>query len=477
MRPRAILVAVVLGALPLLVLTSAPAHASVPIVVIEGRGFGHGVGLSQDGAYWMAKGGARTDQILGRFYPGTTLTHRAGFIRVPLLSAPTDSATLTLPQGGLVQDGPSSALTPSFPLTVSPGGQVRIWFDGAYHVESTVTPTVTVAASTPLVTVPASGGTVTVDARGRPYRGIVRAEMAGGQLQLVDQVDVEQYLRGMGEVRDPRWPPAALRAQAVVARTYALRAMADGGQLCDTTQCQVYLGASAEYPAMNKAVADTQGQVLTWRGQLAATVYSASGGGISATPTEGFGTSSSAYPYLVVATYPTLDPKPWRVAVALPDLGDHVGYRGEVSGVRVTRAGPSGRALEVTVDGSVGPMAVGGIQFQQALGLRSTLFSLRSDTATVAPPTLPPASPTPVVPLAVSPPTTAPPMASPRVVPRRAAAVAAPSVLGRGEGRGLTLPGVFAIALGPRRPGRPRKPLAARPPRPWLKNERVPQTG
>ena len=82
------------------------------------------------------------------------------------------------------------------------------------------------------------------------------------RLRLVNHVDVEQYLRGMGEVRDPGWPASALRAQAIAARTYALRAMAGGGQLCDTQQCQVYLGAQAEYGAMDKAVTATRGQVV-----------------------------------------------------------------------------------------------------------------------------------------------------------------------------------------------------------------------
>ena len=105
----------------------------------------------------------------------------------------------------------------------------------------------------PLWAVPADGGTVALPARGRRYRGLWRPP-ARRVAPPLNEVDVEQYLRGMGEVRDPSWPAAALRAQAVAARTYALRAMAVAGELCDTQRCQVYLGADAEYGAMNKAV-------------------------------------------------------------------------------------------------------------------------------------------------------------------------------------------------------------------------------
>ena len=86
---------------------------------------------------------------------------------------------------------------------------------------------------------------------------MIEATPGGAALRLVNQVDIETYLKGMGEVRDPSWPQAALQVQAIAARTYALRAMTAAGTtgaICDDTHCQVYLGAQAEYAAMNKAV-------------------------------------------------------------------------------------------------------------------------------------------------------------------------------------------------------------------------------
>ena len=448
---------------------STPAPAAVPVLVVDGRGFGHGVGMAQDGAYWMGKAGASTNQILGHFYPGTGIGRATGAVRVAVLTAPGREAIVAFPNGGDVRDARSGQQSPGFPVRVGPGGQVRIRFDGARYsavalsggqaaagppptaaaapaaalasaepavapaaVDSTTTtsttstttvlglPTTTVpeqatttttappeqqppptsvepppgaptaSSGRSLIAVPSDGGTVGIPARSHRYRGIVEAIGGGGALRLVNELDVEQYLKGMGEVRNPSWPPASLRAQAVAARTYALRAMAIAGELCDTQRCQVYLGAEAEYAAMNKAVTDSARQVIVFGRGLASAVYSANGGGFSASREEGFGTTGSDYPYLRPARYDTKDPLPWNVQVALTDLGRRFGYPGQVSGARVTRVGPSGRALEVTLDGSSGPRAVSGLAFDAGLGLKSTLFSLRIGSADVAPAPPPP---------------------------------------------------------------------------------------
>ena len=91
---------------------------------------------------------------------------------------------------------------------------------------------------------------------------------------MTNVVDVEQYLRGMGEV-PASWPAAALQAQAIAARTFAVRAAAGGKTLCDDQRCQVYIGANNEHPATSAAATATRGQVLTYQGALAEAVYSA----------------------------------------------------------------------------------------------------------------------------------------------------------------------------------------------------------
>ena len=234
-------------------------------------------------------------------------------------------------------------------------------------------------------------------------------------LRLLNEIGVEDYLRGMGEVLDPSWPQASLRAQAIAARTYALRAMKTSGEICAGQRCQVYLGQQAEYRAMNEAVAQTAGQVLVFGNGLASTVYSANAGGMSATTEEGFGptvaASASAFPYLRSAPYPTGDRGPWSVSVALDRLAGRLRYPGTVSSVSVTKVGPSGRALTVAVEGTAGPRTVPGVEFASALGLKSTLFRARLDVAEAAPP------PPPAAPLQVPPEQAAAPAGAPAPAP------------------------------------------------------------
>ena len=445
---------------------AAPSHAAVPVLQIDGRGFGHGVGMAQDGDLAMGKAGASTNQILGAFYPGTGLAKANGTVRVGVLSPQAGAVTLVFPNGGQLRDNVDGTQSAGFPIEVSPGGNVSVGYDGSRYIarpgngaqmsasaagvapentpraaasatanepapEPTTTtststtmpttptlpgpPTTTMSPSTsttsttqpaantapggvsgtsssrPLWAVPAGGGTVTVAMRGRTYRGLVQTVgVPGAGVRLVNQVDVETYLKGMGEVRNPSWPAASLRAQATAARTYALRAMQTAGELCDDERCQVYIGAGAEYAAMNKAVNDTNRQVVVFGRSLASTVYSANGGGHSASREEGFGTNSDGYPYLRPAPYLTNDPSPWKVEVAMSDVAARFGYHGTLSSVAVQQAGPSGRALQIVLDGSSGPKAVAGRSFAASLGLKSTLLTLHTASADTAPP--PPAA-------------------------------------------------------------------------------------
>jgi SpoIID/LytB domain protein len=438
-----------LAALGLVAATLVPtgAGAAVPVLVIDGRGFGHGVGMAQDGAFWMGKSGATLAQIVGQFYPGTKIGKSGGTVRVAVFTPTDGSAAVAFPNGGEIRDAPDGAQSAGFPVRVAAGGQVVLHWDGSrYSVEggsptartasssdapassrqgaqidptqlpgttttlpdptsstsSTTTTAPPPSSSTTSTTappkasgvtsgrslwaVPSGGGTTSVPARGRRYRGLVEATAGRGPFHLVNQVDVEQYLRGMGEVRNPSWPAASLRAQALAARTYALRAMAANGELCDDQRCQVYLGQQAEYGAMDKAVSGTAGQVLLFGKSLASTVYSANGGAFSASRQEGFGTpDDGGYPYLRPAPYPTQDPLPWTVRVALSDVGARLGYKGALSGVAVGQKGPSGRALSVTLQGATGEKAVPGLGFARAFSLKSTLFSVRVESADSAP--------------------------------------------------------------------------------------------
>ena len=110
------------------------ARASVPVLVIDGRGYGHGVGMAQDGALWMGVAGANLSQIIGHFYPGTSFGKSSGTVRVGVMRSDSGDATLQFPDGGEVRDAPSGDQSPGFPIDVPPGGQARVWWDGGrYH--------------------------------------------------------------------------------------------------------------------------------------------------------------------------------------------------------------------------------------------------------------------------------------------------------------------------------------------------------
>jgi len=174
--------------------------------------------------------------------------------------------------------------------------------------------------------------------------------------------------------------------------------------------CRAFLRAPVR-PA-RAATRATSGQVLTFGGGLASAVYSANGGGTSATPEEGFGTPNAGYPYLRAAPYPTRDPTPWSVTVALRDLAARFGYRGQVSAVRASAVGPSGRVTEVTLDGSSGPATVRGVDFDRALDLRSTLFTVRTEMAQAPPPPPPGGGPVQALPATAAPGPALPPAAT-----------------------------------------------------------------
>jgi stage II sporulation protein D len=177
------------------------------------------------------------------------------------------------------------------------------------------------------------------------------------------------------------WPAAALRAQAVAARTYAAYERAHAPQsrhydLCDTTACQVYGGVAAEVPRTDAAVAATAHRVVRYGGAAAFTQFSASNGGFSV---------DGGFPYLPARPdrfdhgYPG---DPWRVRLGARAITRHWSGLGRLQSVRVLErdghGSYGGRALVVRVSGTRGSVRVSGSTFRSYLGLRSTMFRITS---------------------------------------------------------------------------------------------------
>ncbi|HLA79630.1 MAG TPA: SpoIID/LytB domain-containing protein [Vicinamibacteria bacterium] len=133
---------------------------------------------------------------------------------------------------------------------------------------------------------PASGGDG-LNLEAAPYRGLleVRANGTGG-LTVINIVNLEDYLKGVvpNELSPNAYPQIeALKAQAVAARTYALRNLGQyklkGFDICATPACQVYRGRSSESPLSDRAVDETRGQAASHRGRLINALYTSTCGG------------------------------------------------------------------------------------------------------------------------------------------------------------------------------------------------------
>lgn len=123
---------------------------------------------------------------------------------------------------------------------------------------------------------------------------------AYGTYSLVNHVPIETYLRGVvpHEIGAGA-PPTTIEAQAILARTYALRNLRrfaiDNYQLCADTQCQVYWGLSGATPETDRAIAATRGQVLTYQNELVDALYSSTTGGVTAPFTDVWDGSDRPY--------------------------------------------------------------------------------------------------------------------------------------------------------------------------------------
>jgi len=119
------------------------------------------------------------------------------------------------------------------------------------------------------------------------YRGTLEARVSkAGNLQIINEVDMEDYLRGVvpNEMGPGVYPELqALKAQAVAARTYMIANQGlfsdDGYDVCDSAQCQVYRGAGSEHPLTDQAVVETRAMVLTYGGQPINALYTSTCGG------------------------------------------------------------------------------------------------------------------------------------------------------------------------------------------------------
>lgn len=322
-----------------------------PPLVFRGSGWGHGVGMSQYGAYAQSIAGRSAEEILRHYYQGVeveqVVTSADDPIRVGLLAGRDEILLRTAsraeqpPAGGIQVGLGGQTITVPYDdgdWSVRVEGDSLALFDGAGQVRATgVGPAVVSAGDNPsLLRLPQllpaadrqrsepeleAAGNLTATYR----RGELEISRHGGGVRAVLELPLENYLLGLAEVpsswgHEENGGAAALEAQAIAGRTYATRQVR--GNLDEQCAChlgatpahQVYAGWAKEGdPTYGRywrdAVRGTAGEVVTYDGALAWTYYSSSHGGRSENVEDSWAYGTSAIDYLRSVDDPwSLDP-------------------------------------------------------------------------------------------------------------------------------------------------------------------------
>jgi stage II sporulation protein D len=334
---------------------------------VTGHGFGHGIGMSQYGAYGYALHAFTYKPILAHYYQGTTVG-QAPKSRVRVL--------LTIASGDVTFKKAISAcgrkLNPAKPYRARlSAGAVKLLSQRGRTVASCG------------AKLKAKGkGRIRIKGNGA-YRGALSVipTSSGAALAVINALDIDKYVQGViaGEMPSS-WPIEALKVQAVAARSYALASSVTGRSfdVYDDTRSQVYDGIAGETDATNRAAGDTKHEVVLYNGAVATTYYSASSGGQTESVEFAFG--SDPVPYLKGTDDPYDTTSPlhnWKKTYTQGQLESALGnlLKGSLQDIQITKTGASPRIVTANVVGSNGTTKVTGSQLQSALGTYSTWMS------------------------------------------------------------------------------------------------------
>jgi stage II sporulation protein D len=340
--------------------------------VIRGAGFGHGIGMSQYGAYGYALEGAQYPGILAHYYKGTRLS-TAPDRPVRVLLQPVDPYIRV--RGATSVGG--RAVKPSQIYVAKRGGPgIVVTNSRGKRVARFAATSIKFRSADPMrVMGPALNGVTS-----GLYRGSIEVLLDGGGVTSINEIDMDSYLRGVvaGEMPSS-WPLEALKVQAVAARTYALATRKTTGAFDQypDTRSQMYRGVTGESVRSDAAVADTAGQVVTYDGVPAVTYYFSTSGGHTENVEYSF-VGSLSKPWLVGVPDPYDTQSPyhrWTVTFSAARLDRALGAPGAFKRLKVLQRGVSPRVVRARVIGTAGSRTVTGPQVRAALGLRDTWFT------------------------------------------------------------------------------------------------------
>ena len=338
-------------------LAFAASASSATLFVVKGKGWGHGVGLSQWGAYGLARGYAVDHpytwrEIIAHYFHNTKMGDRSGRVSVRLVAS---GNAVTIGPAFKVEAG-SRSVQHASASTVTRTSTGRIKVSGIKRTFASP------ATFSPNGSVLALGS--------RHYRGNLKVAAVGGGVRVVNRLPVDSYVRGVVTNESPAgWgdvgAQAALEAQAVAARSYALWTVAHGGGkcggfLCPDTSDQVYNGYDSETANGKAAVTATAGKAVLSAGSVAETFFSSSSGGRTAASVDTWGGNLD---YLETTADPAdLNPdnpnRAWRVLLSPKELGHLLGTPRPRDASVSSRV--SGRANTMSVVGNSGSQVVSG---------------------------------------------------------------------------------------------------------------------
>lgn len=388
--------------------------------VFAGRGWGHGVGMSQYGAQGAAELGCSSTDIIQAYYQGVRVTGRdaSANVRVGIAPGTPSEARPSVVEVVNEAGGRLAWRLQGSRVATQPQGatwQVRVTNVGRFVlVEETASGLREVwqgGSAGQALTAPIDGHRVHLPSQRNRYgRGTLEfvSRAAGGRApegMWVTAIvpSVEEYLYGLAEMPSS-FPEAALEAQAIVGRSFALAQMGSTRancrcQLYDTVYSQVYAGLDKELEGTNSrfgrrwvaAVDATRGRVMTYDGRVATGNYASSHGGHSESAQFVWG---SSVPWLQ-----PVDDSAWNRASSDPNIAwerrwsrDDLGERLDIgmalsaevlrprgASGRVGHPGRNGGGLRVV--GTDGTAILSGSDARRRLGLKSTRFSVSSPPA------------------------------------------------------------------------------------------------
>ncbi len=224
----------------------------------------------------------------------------------------------------------------------------------------------------------------------RQYRGKIECRrQSRHSLLVINELPVEEYLYGVlkHEV-SPKWPRQALKAQAIVARTFALNKtrerINEDYHLTSTVLSQVYAGFSSEDPVLTEVINETHGRVLTYQGEIIPAYYHATCGGYTESPKYVWGKS---LPYLQVRRCPYCQDSPhfyWKNKLGLRRITQafqRAGYKfSRIIKLKPLGKSPSGRVKKILIYHDRGEVIVKGNDWRLIIGpeiIKSTNFRMK----------------------------------------------------------------------------------------------------